>query len=160
MKFFEQDIIRLNNEADTRALGHRIAEAAEPGDVVALIGDLGTGKTALTKYIAEGLGIKGDISSPTFTIVKEYRSGRLPLYHFDVYRLGSGDELIDIGAEEMLDGDGLCVIEWADIVADVLPEDAGEDVEGFDWGLARRVLLLIALASLIVAGCAALMYLL
>ena len=124
MKFFEQDIIRLNNEADTRALGHRIAEAAEPGDVVALIGDLGTGKTALTKYIAEGLGIKGDISSPTFTIVKEYRSGRLPLYHFDVYRLGSGDELIDIGAEEMLDGDGLCVIEWADIVADVLPEDA------------------------------------
>lgn len=124
MMFFEQDIIRLNNEADTRALGHRIAEAAEPGDVVALIGDLGTGKTALTKYIAEGLGIKGDISSPTFTIVKEYRSGRLPLYHFDVYRLGSGDELIDIGAEEMLDGDGLCVIEWADIVADVLPEDA------------------------------------
>lgn len=124
MKFFEQEIIRLNNETDTRALGHRIAEAAEPGDVVALIGDLGTGKTALTKYIAEGLGIKGDISSPTFTIVKEYRNGRLPLYHFDVYRLGSGDELIDIGAEEMLDGDGLCVIEWADIVADVLPEDA------------------------------------
>ena len=124
MKFFEQEIIRLNNEADTRALGHRIAEAAEPGDVVALIGDLGTGKTALTKYIAEGLGIKGDISSPTFTIVKEYRNGRLPLYHFDVYRLGNGDELIDIGAEEMLDGDGLCVIEWADIVADVLPEDA------------------------------------
>lgn len=124
MKFFEQEIIRLNNEADTRALGHRIAEAAEPGDVVALIGDLGTGKTALTKYIAEGLGIKGGISSPTFTIVKEYRSGRLPLYHFDVYRLGNGDELIDIGAEEMLDGDGLCVIEWADIVADVLPEDA------------------------------------
>ena len=124
MKFFEQEIIRLNNETDPRALGHRIAEAAEPGDVVALIGDLGTGKTALTKYIAEGLGIKGDISSPTFTIVKEYRNGRLPLYHFDVYRLGSGDELIDIGAEEMLDGDGLCVIEWADIVADVLPEDA------------------------------------
>ncbi len=124
MKFFEQEIIRLNNETDTRALGHRIAEAAEPGDVVALIGDLGTGKTALTKYIAEGLGIKGDISSPTFTIVKEYRNGRLPLYHFDVYRLGNGDELIDIGAEEMLDGDGLCVIEWADIVADVLPEDA------------------------------------
>ena len=118
MKFFEQEIIRLNNETDTRALGHRIAEAAEPGDVVALIGDLGTGKTALTKYIAEGLGIKGDISSPTFTIVKEYRSGRLPLYHFDVYRLGSGDELIDIGAEEMLDGDGVCVIEWGEQFAD------------------------------------------
>ncbi len=124
MKSFDHEIIRLNSETDTRALGLRIAEAAEPGDVVALIGDLGTGKTALTKYIAEGLGIKGDISSPTFTIVKEYRSGRMPLYHFDVYRLGSGDELLDIGAEEMLDGDGLCVIEWADIVADVLPEDA------------------------------------
>ena len=124
MKSFDHEIIRLNSETDTRALGLRIAEAAEPGDVVALIGDLGTGKTALTKYIAEGLGVKGDISSPTFTIVKEYRSGRMPLYHFDVYRLGSGDELLDIGAEEMLDGDGLCVIEWADIVADVLPEDA------------------------------------
>lgn len=124
MKSFDHEIIRLNSETDTRALGLRIAEAAGPGDVVALIGDLGTGKTALTKYIAEGLGIKGDISSPTFTIVKEYRSGRMPLYHFDVYRLGSGDELLDIGAEEMLDGDGLCVIEWADIVADVLPEDA------------------------------------
>ena len=124
MKSFDHEIIRLNSETDTRALGLRIAEAAEPGDVVALIGDLGTGKTALTKYIAEGLGIKGDISSPTFTIVKEYRSGRMPLYHFDVYRLGSGDELLDIGAEEMLDGDGLCVIEWADIVADILPEDA------------------------------------
>lgn len=124
MRKFEPELIRLNNEEDTRALGLRIAEAAEPGDVVALIGDLGTGKTALTKYIAEGLGIRGDINSPTFTIVKEYRDGRLPLYHFDVYRLGSGDELLDIGAEEMLDGDGLCVIEWADIVADVLPEDA------------------------------------
>ena len=124
MKAFDKHILLLKNEEDTRALGLRIAEALEPGDIVALVGDLGTGKTALTKYIAEGLGIKGDISSPTFTIVKEYRSGRLPLYHFDVYRLGSGDELIDIGAEEMLDGDGLCVIEWADIVADVLPEDA------------------------------------
>ena len=124
MRKFEPELIRLNNEEDTRALGLRIAEAAEPGDVVALIGDLGTGKTALTKYIAEGLGIRGDINSPTFTIVKEYRDGRLPLYHFDVYRLGGGDELLDIGAEEMLDGDGLCVIEWADIVADVLPEDA------------------------------------
>ena len=100
----------LKSEDDTRALGLRIAEALEPGDV--------------TKYIAAGLGITEEINSPTFTIVKQYRSGRLPLYHFDVYRLGSGEELLDIGAEEMLDGDGACVIEWADIVADVLPEDA------------------------------------
>ena len=124
MKPVERGTVLLKNEADTRALGLKIADAMEPGDVVALIGDLGTGKTALTRYIAEGLGISGAISSPTFTIVKEYRSGRLPLYHFDVYRLGSGEELLDIGAEEMLEGDGACVIEWADIVADVLPEDA------------------------------------
>ncbi|MBR2706066.1 MAG: tRNA (adenosine(37)-N6)-threonylcarbamoyltransferase complex ATPase subunit type 1 TsaE [Mogibacterium sp.] len=114
----------MKSEADTRALGLEIADALEPGDVVALIGDLGTGKTALTRYIAEGLGVKEEISSPTFTIIREYRSGRLPLYHFDVYRLGSGDELLDIGAEDMLDGDGVCVIEWADIAADVLPEDS------------------------------------
>ena len=122
MKDFGHRKLILNSEEDTRNLGHEIAEALEPGDVVALIGDLGTGKTALTKYIAEGLGITEEINSPTFTIVKEYRSGRLPLYHFDVYRLGSGEELLDIGAEEMLEGDGVCVIEWADIVADVLPD--------------------------------------
>lgn len=111
-------------EDDTRELGLKLASVVEPGDVIALIGDLGTGKTALTRYVAEGLGIKETISSPTFTIVKEYKSGRLPLYHFDVYRLGDGEELLDIGAEEFLYGDGVCIIEWADIVADVLPEDA------------------------------------
>ncbi len=124
MKEISKDRTILRSEADTRSLGLRIAEAAEPGDVVALIGDLGTGKTALTRYIAEGLGVKEEINSPTFTIVKEYKSGRLPLYHFDVYRLGSGEELLDIGAEDMLYADGLCVIEWADIVADVLPADS------------------------------------
>ena len=124
MKTVRPRTVKLNSEADTRSLGLEIADALEPGDVVALTGDLGTGKTALTKYIAEGLGVREEISSPTFTIIKEYKSGRLPLYHFDVYRLGSGEELLDIGAEEMLDGDGACVIEWADIVADVLPEDA------------------------------------
>ena len=124
MKELSAKTIINKNEEDTRKLGLELAEKAEPGDVIALIGDLGTGKTALTRYIAEGLGIKDTISSPTFTIVKEYKSGRLPLYHFDVYRLGDGEELLDIGGEEFLDGDGVCVIEWADIVADVLPEDA------------------------------------
>ena len=124
MKTVRPRTVKLNSEEDTRSLGLEIADALEPGDVVALTGDLGTGKTALTKYIAEGLGVKEDISSPTFTIIKEYKSGRLPLYHFDVYRLGSGDELLDTGAEELLDGDGACVIEWADIVADVLPADS------------------------------------
>ena len=124
MRNIQKGRITLKSEEDTRALGLSIADAAEAGDVVALIGDLGTGKTALTRYIAEGLGVRETINSPTFTIVKEYRSGRLPLYHFDVYRLGSGEELLDIGAEDMLDGDGLCVIEWADIVSDVLPEES------------------------------------
>ena len=124
MKTVRPRTVKLNSEEDTRSLGLEIADALEPGDVVALTGDLGTGKTALTKYIAEGLGVKEEISSPTFTIIKEYKSGRLPLYHFDVYRLGSGDELLDTGAEELLDGDGACVIEWADIVADVLPADS------------------------------------
>ena len=107
-----------------RELGLELAKNAEVGDVIALVGDLGTGKTTLTRYIAEGLGVTNTISSPTFTIVKEYKTGRMPLYHFDVYRLGDGEELIDIGGEEFLYGDGLCVIEWADIVADVLPENA------------------------------------
>ena len=124
MKDFEHKTIELNSEEDTRALGLRIADALEPGDIVALIGDLGTGKTALTRYIAEGLGVTEEISSPTFTIVKEYKSGRLPLYHFDVYRLGGSEELEDIGASEMLGGDGVCIVEWADIVADMLPADS------------------------------------
>jgi tRNA threonylcarbamoyladenosine biosynthesis protein TsaE len=124
MKTIKTGSLILKSEEDTASLGLMLAEAAEPGDIIALIGDLGTGKTALTKYIAKGLGITEEISSPTFTIVKEYKSGRLSLYHFDVYRLGCGDELMDIGAEDMLDGDGLCVIEWADIVSDVLPADA------------------------------------
>lgn len=114
----------LRNESDTRAFGLEIAEKLQPGDVIALVGDLGTGKTALTRYIAEGLGVTETISSPTFTIVKEYSSGRIPLFHFDVYRLSDGEELLDIGADEYLNGNGACIIEWADIVADVLPDDA------------------------------------
>ena len=115
---------RIGSESEMRVFGRELAEKAEPGDVIALIGDLGTGKTTLTKYIAEGLGVKETISSPTFTIVKEYKSGRLPLYHFDVYRIAGMEEFLDIGAEEFLYADGVCVIEWADIVADVLPENA------------------------------------
>ena len=112
----------IKTESDTRELGLELAEKAKVGDVIALAGDLGTGKTALTRYIAEGLGIKDTISSPTFTIVKEYKSGRMPLYHFDVYRLGDTEEFYDIGGEEYLYGDGLCVIEWAEIIEDAWPE--------------------------------------
>ena len=113
----------IDSEAETRALGLRIASAAEPGDIIALVGDLGTGKPALTKYIAEGLGVTEEVISPTFNIVKEYRSGRIPLFHFDVYRLSGPEEFLDTGAEDYLEDSGLSVIEWADIVADAVPED-------------------------------------
>ena len=124
MKDIKKGNFIIDTEAETRALGLSIADAAEPGDIIALIGDLGTGKTALTKYIAEGLGVKEEVISPTFTIVREYRSGRLPLFHFDVYRLSGPEEFIDAGAEDYLEDSGLSVIEWADIVADALPADA------------------------------------
>ncbi len=123
MKELTSKTIVNKNEEDTRKLGLELAEKAEAGDVIALVGDLGTGKTALTRYIAEGLGIKDTISSPTFTIVKEYKSGRMPLYHFDVYRLGDSEEFYDIGGEDYLYGDGLCVIEWAEIIEDAWPDD-------------------------------------
>ena len=90
---------------------------------MALIGDLGTGKTALTRYIAEGLGIKSRVNSPTFTIVKEYREGRLPLFHFDVYRVSDPEELFNIGVDEYFYGDGVSVVEWADLIEEILPEN-------------------------------------
>ena len=113
-------MIRLDGEAATKAYGYKLAEAAVPGQVIALIGDLGAGKTTLTKYIAEGLGVTEHVQSPTFTIVREYYSGRLPLYHFDVYRIEDEEE---IGYEEYFYGDGLCVVEWADKIEELLPED-------------------------------------
>ena len=109
-----------------------LGRRAEPGQIIALIGDLGTGKTTLTKYIAEGLGITEVVSSPTFTVIKEYESGRMPLYHFDVYRVGDPDELFNIGAYEYFDGNGLCVIEWADLIEDELPENT--DFIVIDYG--------------------------
>lgn len=116
--------ITLNNETETRRFGLDLGREVKPGDVLALTGDLGVGKTTLTKAIAEGLGITDMITSPTFTIVKEYRSGRLPLYHFDVYRIGDPDEMYELGYEEYFYGDGVCVVEWADIIEDFLPENA------------------------------------
>lgn len=112
----------LKNEDETRAFGLELGASLRKGDIVALIGDLGTGKTALTKYIAEELGIRETITSPTFTIVQEYRQGRLPLYHFDVYRIGDPEEMYELGYEEYFYGDGVCVIEWADLIEELLPE--------------------------------------
>jgi len=118
----EQFVIK--NEEETRAFGLKLAEKLIPGKVVALIGDLGTGKTALTRYIAEGLGINEAITSPTFTIVKEYKSGRMPLYHFDVYRLDTDEDMYELGYEEYFFGNGVSVVEWADLVEQFIPEDA------------------------------------
>ena len=120
----QEQIVYIKNEHDTEEFGMKLASSLERGDIVALIGDLGTGKTTLTKYIAKGLGVTENIDSPTFNIVKEHKSGIIPLFHFDVYRLSSGDELLNIGADEYFYSDGVCIIEWADIVADVVPEKA------------------------------------
>lgn len=108
---------------DTLALGERLGRAARPGDVLALIGDLGAGKTVLTKGIAVGLDIdRDDVTSPTFVLMKQHH-GRLTLFHFDAYRLGSADEILDIGAQEAFDARGVSVVEWADRVTDALPPD-------------------------------------
>ncbi|NLD20754.1 MAG: tRNA (adenosine(37)-N6)-threonylcarbamoyltransferase complex ATPase subunit type 1 TsaE [Clostridiales bacterium] len=123
MKSKEQIFI-IKNQKDTETFGIKLGRLAVPGTVIALAGDLGTGKTTLTKAIAKGLGISDIITSPTFNIVKEYDSGRLPLYHFDVYRIGDIDEMHELGYEEYFYGTGICVIEWADIIEELIPEDA------------------------------------
>ena len=116
--------LHIANEKETEKLGERIGQAAKPGMVIALIGDLGTGKTTLTKSIARGLGVTETVTSPTFNIIREYKSGRIPLYHFDVYRIADPDEMFELGYEEYFYGDGICVVEWADIIEELLPEDA------------------------------------
>ena len=109
-------------EQETEALGERLAGRLEPGAVVAFTGDLGAGKTAFTRGLARGLGISGRVTSPTFTVVNEYEGGRLPLFHFDMYRLGSSDELFDIGWEDYLARGGVCAVEWSENVSDALEE--------------------------------------
>ncbi|MEY8402461.1 tRNA (adenosine(37)-N6)-threonylcarbamoyltransferase complex ATPase subunit type 1 TsaE [Oscillospiraceae bacterium 44-34] len=111
-----------NSERETEELGARLAEVLEPGAVVAFTGGLGAGKTAFTRGLARGLGITGRVTSPTFTIVNEYEGGRLPLFHFDMYRLGSADELFDIGWEDYLVRGGVCAVEWSENVSDALEE--------------------------------------
>ena len=119
-----QMIVKTNSEAETEALGERLAKCLRAGAVVALYGDLGAGKTAFVRGMARGLDIRESVSSPTFTIVIEY-PGDPALFHFDMYRLKNAEELYGIGWEDYLDRNGICVTEWSERIEEALPEDAG-----------------------------------
>ncbi|CEN92103.1 P-loop ATPases [[Clostridium] sordellii] len=114
--------IYLENEEQTKDIGYKLGQLVTPKSVICLIGDLGAGKTTMTQSLAKALEVDDYITSPTFTIVNEYE-GRIPLYHFDVYRIGSSDEMYDIGFDEYIDGDGVCIIEWANLIEDILPKE-------------------------------------
>lgn len=135
-------IIETKNARETYEVGEKIGRKARPGQVYTLMGDLGVGKTVLTQGVANGLGITEPVSSPTFTIIQEYEEGRLPFYHFDVYRIGCIEEMDEIGYEDYFYGNGICLIEWANLIEEIIPEDAisitiEKDLEkGFDY---RRI---------------------
>ena len=112
-----------NSASETRALGERLASGLQPGDTVILEGELGAGKSELARGIARGLGVTETVTSPSFTILNVYESGRCPLYHFDWYRLESEEELYELGMDEYLGGDGIAVVEWAERCPDAVPED-------------------------------------
>ncbi len=114
--------IDSNSEKETFELGVKIGEKAKAGEVYTLIGDLGVGKTVFTQGVAAGLGIDEPVNSPTFTILQVYDEGRLPFYHFDVYRIGDESEMDEIGFEEYVYGDGVCFIEWADLIKGIIPK--------------------------------------
>ena len=132
-------ILESFSPEDTLNLGRMMGREAQPGDVYTLVGDLGVGKTVFTQGIAEGLEIEEAICSPTFTIVQVYEEGRMPFYHFDVYRIGDIEEMDEIGYEDYFYGEGLCMIEWANLIEEILPSKRKEitiekDLEkGFDY---------------------------
>lgn len=127
---------------DTFAIGEKLGRDAKPGQLCTLTGDLGAGKTVLTQGIAKGLGVRESVNSPTFTIAQVYDSGRMPLYHLDVYRIGDMEEMEEIGYEDYFYGEGLCIVEWADLIAELIPEEHVQIViekdpeKGFDY---RRI---------------------
>ena len=135
-------IIETYSAAETFALGKQIGENAIPGQVYTLVGDLGVGKTVFTQGLAKGLDIEDSISSPTFTIVQVYDEGRLPFYHFDVYRIGDISEMDEIGYEDYVYGEGVSLIEWANLIEEILPDNRisiiiEKDLDkGFDY---RRI---------------------
>lgn len=127
------------NANETYALGRRLGEAARPSSVYCLNGDLGVGKTVFTQGFADGLGVSGPVDSPTFTIIKQYDDGRMPFYHFDVYRIGDISEMDEIGYEDCFYGGGVSLVEWGGLVKEILPEDVitvtiEKDLDkGFDY---------------------------
>lgn len=135
-------VIETFSPEETFAVGRELAAQAEPGQVYTLIGDLGVGKTVLTQGMAEGLGIEEPVNSPTFTIVQVYEEGRMPFYHFDVYRIGDPEEMEEIGYEDYFYGQGICLVEWANLIEELMPEHTihiliEKDLEkGFDY---RRI---------------------
>lgn len=134
-----QTIYETYSAKETAELGGRLGKEAKAGEVYTLIGDLGVGKTVFTKGIAEGLGITEPVNSPTFTIVQVYDTGRMPFYHFDVYRIGDIEEMDEIGYEDYFYGEGLTMIEWANLIEEILPKKRKDIViekdleKGFDY---------------------------
>lgn len=115
-------IIETYTASETFEIGKRIGEQAQPGQIYTLVGDLGVGKTVFTQGVAAGLEITEPISSPTFTIIQVYEEGRMPFYHFDVYRIGDIEEMEEIGYDDYFFGEGICLIEWANLIEEILPE--------------------------------------
>lgn len=135
-------IIETNSAEETYQLGKQMGEKAGAGEIYCLDGDLGTGKTVFTQGFAAGLGVEGPVNSPTFTILQQYEEGRLPFSHFDVYRIGDVEEMEEIGYEDCFYGDGVSLVEWSDLIREIIPENAvritiEKDLErGFDY---RRI---------------------
>lgn len=134
--------IESRSEQETYQAGRQLGQFAKPGEIYCLNGDLGVGKTVFTKGFAEGIGIQEPVNSPTFTIIQQYEEGRIPLYHFDVYRISDIDEMEEIGYEDYFFGDGVCLIEWANLIEEIIPDYAvwitiEKDLEyGFEY---RRI---------------------
>ena len=133
-------VIETHDPEETFEVGRTIGMNAKPGQIYTLTGDLGVGKTVFTQGVAAGLGITEPVNSPTFTIIQEYEDGRLPFYHFDVYRIGDLEEMEEIGYDDYFFGQGICLIEWAELIEEILPEKRIEvtiekDLEkGFEYG--------------------------
>ncbi len=135
----KKEIIETFSQEETKEFARSLGEAASPGDVFALSGDLGVGKTVFAKGMAEGLGVTEPVSSPTFTILQEYTSGRIPFYHFDVYRVEEPEEMEETGFDDAIFGEGVSLVEWAELIKDIMPQHytqiliEKEPEKGFDY---------------------------